>query len=1501
VFSSPFVVIFLNELEKGGSMTSLGAQHLLKQRFVFILCVIIAALIAGGVVDRWPTYGQSGNQLAMVSAASFEDAIAPESIVAAFGVGLATRVEVAPAVPLPTELAGTTVKVKDNAGVERDAQLFFVSPGQVNFLVPASTAVGQAIVTIRSGDGTISTGEMKVNEVAPSLFTANGDGKGVPAAVLLRVRADGTQIFEKIAECDPRPCVAKPIDLSPAGERVFLLLYGTGLRRSGQTIRVLLGGGEEAAVYAPVTGLDGLDQINVVLPPALIGRGVVSLAVTAIGFSTSNRAEIEIAPPPGIGPTVFNFDPGFAVARQTLMIQGENFDPERDKNLVIIGGRESRDVEMASPTQLSVKVPFGAASGKVAVRTSRGQGVSLNDLRLPTAISGFVRTTAGQPLPGVVVQQANSTIKIETDKEGAFVLPNVTPHNALVVDIIPPPALPYPQLRLKQLVERDRDNHMGKIELQQIQSTGQNVLPFSLSGPPAAAALRSKSQAVAAAVRVIQDSGVTFEIADNATANFPGGGTIGAIFLNLVERSRTPAELPPGVFSSTIAQLTPFGVKLTPGGKLIFPNNDRLPANSLPRLYRFDQTPGSPTLGAFVEAGMATISPDGQRIETAPTAITETSIFFVASPRPATTVIGRVLESDGAPVRGAIARTNGQEAITDGNGGFTLRNVNVPVNTTRLVVEASFQRPNGRVDRAQSADTPVVLNGVTNVGVLTLPPLPPNRPPVIVAPSSLEVTEGLVLQASVLAYDPDSNMPLQVRLTGPGFASLNADGNNANTYTLRLAPPAGSAQSYALTITATDVDGASVSHSIQLTVRANRAPSVTAPSLFFVTPGQPLSFIISATDLDNTPPGIVAPQTFTFSSPNLPPGATLTPQAGGTSARFDWTPNSTGTFTPSFTARDNGSPPLTSAAKSTTIVVGLPWEQTGTAQMSGIEAAQTFALLFVGSDLFVATSGGVFRSTDQGQSWVARNGGLTTLHVNTLVRSGATLLAGTNGGGVFRSNDDGQNWTNCGGLPNGVVRALAVSSRGLFAGAFGGGVFLSTDGCQNWTPINSGLGNPNINALTVSDSTLYAGTEGGGVFRLNDNEQTWQSINAGLTNLKVRAIAASSSTLFAGTDGGGVFCSTNRGQSWANCSNGLTNLTINALVVNGSEVFASTSGSGVFRSTNQGGSWAPLGNNGLKNPFVSCFAIGSSNTYFAGTAGGGVFRSMDQGQNWEMASSGLVTSTINALIVSGSTLYAGTAGGGVFSSTNQGQSWVANSAGLTAPYVNAFAVAGGNLFAATNGGVFFTPLSAPLSWTAANNGLPGARYAIPLIAVGSALYVGIAPDGGVYRSDDLGQNWRSVNNGLADRNIQSLTSLGSTLLAGTENGGVFRSTDGGQNWAPANTGLTGLRVHALAAGGSDFYAGTNNGVHRSTDQGQSWTPVNVGLPDRAFVNALLLSGSNLYAGIFGGLYFSNDQGQNWVAANAGLTHVNVFSLARTASNLFAGTIGGGVYRNPSLE
>jgi uncharacterized protein (TIGR03437 family) len=222
-------------------------------------------------------------ELATTSAASFGSGpLASEAIGAIFGVNLAGGVRLATTLPLPTQLGGTVVKVRDSAGVERLAPLFFVSPNQVNYQVPAGTAAGVATVTVSHTFGFVATGGKMIAGVAPGLFTANGAGQGVAAALVLRVRADGSQSLEPVARFDQAQgrFVPLPIDLGPETDQLFLILYGAGMRFRSSLSSVsanLSGVNAEVLYVGPQGDFVGLDQANLRLPRSLAGRGEVNV------------------------------------------------------------------------------------------------------------------------------------------------------------------------------------------------------------------------------------------------------------------------------------------------------------------------------------------------------------------------------------------------------------------------------------------------------------------------------------------------------------------------------------------------------------------------------------------------------------------------------------------------------------------------------------------------------------------------------------------------------------------------------------------------------------------------------------------------------------------------------------------------------------------------------------------------------------------------------------------------------------------------------------------------------------------------------------------------------------------------------------------------------------------------------------------------------------------------------------------------------------------------
>jgi len=239
---------------------------------------------------------------AVVSAASYDGAqLASDSIAVAWGANLATGTAIAGA-SLPTSLGGASIKITDSAGAERLAPLFFASPNQINYLIPSGTALGSALVTINSTGGNIATDTVQIAQVAPGLFSADGTGQGLAAAVVLRIKADGKQTYEPVGQFDPvqQKFAAAPIDLGPDlgsnSDQVFLILFGTGLRNRNSLadVKTQIGGVDVPPAFAGAQGdLLGLDQINLLLPRSLAGRGKVDVVLTVDGL-TANGVSVSM-------------------------------------------------------------------------------------------------------------------------------------------------------------------------------------------------------------------------------------------------------------------------------------------------------------------------------------------------------------------------------------------------------------------------------------------------------------------------------------------------------------------------------------------------------------------------------------------------------------------------------------------------------------------------------------------------------------------------------------------------------------------------------------------------------------------------------------------------------------------------------------------------------------------------------------------------------------------------------------------------------------------------------------------------------------------------------------------------------------------------------------------------------------------------------------------------------------------------------------------------------
>jgi len=546
--------------------------------------------------------------------------------------------------------------------------------------------------------------------------------------------------------------------------------------------------------------------------------------------------------------------------------------------------------------------------------------------------------------------------------------------------------------------------------------------------------------------------------------------------------------------------------------------------------------------------------------------------------------------------------------------------------------------------------------------------------------------------------------------------------------------------------------------------------------------------------------------------------------------------------------------------------------------------------------IFAATrGGGVFRSIDNGDNWVAVNNGLTNLEVFALaINAEGHLFAGTLGDGVFRSTDNGKNWTQINsGLTNDKITCLNINTQGhIFAGSRtgSGGLFRSTNNGNNWTQI--GFDEEDVFAIAFDENNdIFVTTVGSGVFFSSNNGDDWTAINNGLTDLVTLGIGFNSAgNIFIGTFDG-IFRSIDNGSNWTQVDN---NIVAFAFALNSSgELFAGSYKTGMFRSIDNGDTWTEI-NNGIEHFIIWCLAVNTSDNIFAGSSGG-VYSSFDNGDHWQRKNNGIVSLQINSLVFNSSDwIFASDRNAGVFRSTDNGNSWLEINNGLTTTEIRSLCVNSFNhIFAGLNGGGACRSTDNGNTWTDISNGLPEDTD-VGALCVNSNNDIFAGSDG-IYRSTDNGDSWTTVNNGITgdDLNVVCFAINSNGDVFANTRAGVYRSANNGNSWIQ-------IRDHefdCMAINSSDhIYGGDLEGIHRSTDNGDSWTYL-TGSP---YTDCLAInSEDHIFAGNdSSGVYRSTDNGDTWIQINSGLTDTRVSSLAINSEDyIFTSITAGGVFRS----
>lgn len=563
--------------------------------------------------------------------------------------------------------------------------------------------------------------------------------------------------------------------------------------------------------------------------------------------------------------------------------------------------------------------------------------------------------------------------------------------------------------------------------------------------------------------------------------------------------------------------------------------------------------------------------------------------------------------------------------------------------------------------------------------------------------------------------------------------------------------------------------------------------------------------------------------------------------------------------------------------------------QTWSNASGGLNASTISVLkadLTVAARWWAATSLGLFRTDDGGDHWYVVNTGLMgpASALTTLVLDGNALYVasnvGTTGGNatVRRSTDEGQSWQVLTIPVMDTVNGFAARGMWLLAATWSG-LWVSTDGGMNWTQAMSGLASSLVDAVFLDPTQMdvvYASTTLG-LSISTDRAMNFTTAAGGLPMGRLEQLSVTSAGLFASM-GLELYRSGDRGMTWS-ASPLASGRAVLAVAGDVTRLVAGTRGLGVYVSANSGAAWT-ASNTGFTSTLVTSIAVdrAAPDVMLAGTRTSGAFRSIDRGATW--------------------------------SRILESESPLASTDSLWLEGMNAFAVVN---TPATASGKLLRSMDFGATWTESSSGLPGGPYRAFLATPSRTLINRCFGD--VFSGDGTGAAFTALNASPADAGVCAAgfaidpttpARLFVSSGAGAPNDGVLISLDDGATWSASRNGLPAGAIPGPLAFGADGrlwlgVSGSGGGVFASSDLGQTWVNVPGLLGD---VRILLMDRERdlIYAATSATLYVSPDRGGTWNAIDFGLPTIDVSALALGAGQdlVFAGTRAAGlhVYRDP---
>ncbi len=288
--------------------------------------------------------------------------------------------------------------------------------------------------------------------------------------------------------------------------------------------------------------------------------------------------------------------------------------------------------------------------------------------------------------------------------------------------------------------------------------------------------------------------------------------------------------------------------------------------------------------------------------------------------------------------------------------------------------------------------------------------------------------------------------------------------------------------------------------------------------------------------------------------------------------------------------------------------------------------------------IYAGNDSTVLLSTDHGTNWTIKDNGLPPKNENLSVLSifikDTNIFAGIGDqgsiGGMYRSTDEGNSWEFLSsGLPNSgmtSVNAFGWLGNRIFVGCQNEGIYYSDNNGNSWTYADHMGYCPFV--FATKDSTVFTGIFDKGIFRSTNNGLSWNLSSNGIpysTNTTIiNSIAIKGSDIYASTlyFGLGIYKSIDDGLSWTSCNNGFpaSDSEYNdvwSVVASGNNLFAgignylgnypAIGGHNVYLSTNDGGSWS-IADAGMQESTIVMSLFVDDQFIYAGTYKHGIWK-----------------------------------------------------------------------------------------------------------------------------------------------------------------------------------------------------------------------------------------------------------------------------------------------------